>query len=316
MKQINTAAPTTSGPGARSSVADRQALLITLLVLVDSMHFVFARLLLPHISPTVSAMYVMAIATAQVGLYGLWRGELRWSALRENLPFFLAIGALIGASTYCSYVAVGFVDAGTASMLGKLSIVYSIGFGLFWLRERLHRAQIAGAAVAVVGTIVIAYQPGNVAQIGSLIIVGSTFMYALHTALVKRYGGEIEFVNFFFYRLLGTTVALMVIALGASAAGQGGLALPRGIAWLLLPLVATVDVVISRIFFYVALRRLQLSLHAIILTLSPVAAVLWSVLLFGEAPNAQQAIGGAFVLVGVLVAMLNPARVGRRAAAK
>lgn len=304
-----------AAPAAPPTLAERQTLLITLLVLVDSMHFIFARMLLPHISPTVSAMYVMAIGTVQVGIFGLWRGELRWSALRENLPFFLAIGALIGASTYCSYVAVGFVDAGTASMLGKLSIVYSIGFGLFWLRERLNSAQITGAAVAIVGTIIIAYQPGDVAQIGSLIIVGSTFMYALHTALVKRYGGEIEFVNFFFFRLLGTTAALFVIALGASAVGWGELALPRGIAWLLLPLVATVDVVISRIFFYVALRRLQLSLHAIILTLSPVAAVLWSLLLFGEAPNAQQALGGACVLIGVLVAMLNPVRVGRKAAA-
>ena len=39
-------------------------LLVTVLLIVDSLHFAFARLLLPYISPGVSAMYVLAIGTA------------------------------------------------------------------------------------------------------------------------------------------------------------------------------------------------------------------------------------------------------------
>ena len=47
------------------------ALLFALLLLIDSLHFVFARALLPHISPWVSAMYVLAIGTLEVGIYRL-----------------------------------------------------------------------------------------------------------------------------------------------------------------------------------------------------------------------------------------------------
>ena len=81
--------------------------------------------------------------------------------------------------------------------------------------------------------------------------------------------------------------------------GQGSWQQPSGIAWLLLLLVATVDVVCSRVLYYLALRRLQMSHHAILLTVSPVIAVLWSLLLFGEAPTWQGFIGGTAVLLGV-----------------
>ena len=46
--------------------------------------------------------------------------------------------------------------------------------------------------------------------------------------------------------------------------------------WLLIVVAGTVDIVISRTLYYVALRRLPMSLHAIILTLSPVVTLLWA----------------------------------------
>jgi drug/metabolite transporter (DMT)-like permease len=69
----------------------------------------------------------------------------------------------------------------------------------------------------------------------------------------------------------------------------------------LLALVGTVDVVVSRTLYYVALRRLKMSVHSIVLTLSPVAAILWSLLLFETLPTLQQLAGGVAVMMGVLI---------------
>ena len=44
-----------------------------------------------------------------------------------------------------------------------------------------------------------------------------------------------------------------------------------------------------------------MSIHSIVLTLSPVAAVLWSLLLFDTLPTLQQFLGGAAVILGVLI---------------
>ncbi|MEZ4736334.1 MAG: DMT family transporter [Caldilineaceae bacterium] len=270
--------------------------LLVLVLLFDSMHFIFARLLLPYVSPDVSAMYVMGVATVQVGLYGWATGQLRLAALRHHWRFFLIIGILIGVSTHLGFIAVGYIDVGTAAMLNKISTVFSVAFGIFWLRERFTRIQLLGTAIAIVGSFVIAYQPDAQLQWGALLILIGSFCYSLHFAVVKRHGDTIDFLNFFFYRVLSTTLVLFL-----SAAGRNVLAWPSLNGWLVILLAGTLDVTISRILYYLALRRLNMSLLSVITTLSPVAAILWAVLLFGTLPTGQQLLGGLGVLVGVLV---------------
>ena len=271
-------------------------LLITALLIVDSLHFIFARLLLSHISPNASVLYVLAISTIEVALFGLVRGRIHFRVLKEHLPFFLVIGFLIGTSTNINYVAVKFIDPGTAALLVKMSILLGLGFGLFWLREKLAPAQMVGALVAIAGVLIVTFQPGDYFRLGSLMVLGSTVMYALHAALVKRYGGEMDLLNFFFFRLLCTTGFLILFTVGRRA-----LVWPSTTAWALLALTGTVDVVISRTLYYVALRRLKMSVHSVVLALSPVAAILWSLLLFRTVPTLQQLIGGAGVILGVVI---------------
>lgn len=273
--------------------------LFAVLLLVDSLHFIFARAFLPYFEPVVSATFVLLVGTIQVGIYGLWRRELHLSSLRKYFWFYLAIGFLVGASTALSYSAVAFIDVGTASMLAKTSTLFSIGIGLWWLHERLHRYQLVGALLAFVGVLIITFQPGDLLRWGALMVLASTIMYALHTALVKRHGNRMGFVDFFFFRLFFTTLTL-----GAIALTRPFTITPEPSMWLLLIVAGTVDIVISRTLYYLALRRLPMSLHAIILTLSPVVTIAWSFFLFDSFPGPQQLLGGAIVIIGVALAAL------------
>ena len=281
-------------------ISDQKGLLIAALLMIDSLHFVFARLMLPHIEPAVSAMYVMIVGMVVVGVYGFIRGQIKIDLLFKNIWFFLSVGLLVAVSTNINYEAVALIDAGTAAILGKTSILFGLGYGLFWLREDLRRPQFIGAAVAIVGVFVITFQPGDYLRMGSLMILGSACMYALHAAIVKRFGQKMEFTNFFFFRLLCTSAILFVMAVTRKS-----LVVTGATAWGLLILVGTLDVAISRGLYYLALRRLKLSIHAVILTLSPVAAILWALFLFDTLPNFQQAIGGVGVIIGVMVVLLN-----------
>jgi DME family drug/metabolite transporter len=285
-----------ANPVAVSPSAVDKPILTASLVMIDSVHFVFARLLLPQLPPSLSVFYIMAIGTLQVGLYGVFCRRIHLRTFYKNLWFFLAIAALIGISTIINYEAVAFIDAGTASILGKASILMNTGLGMFWLRESLTRLQRFGALCALSGVLVITFQPGDYIRLGSLLILLSAFLYALHTAIVKRYGQEMDFVEFFFFRLFSTTALLFFIALGRSA-----LVWPDPMTWALLMMAATVDVVISRALFYIVLRRMPMSILSIVLTLSPVAAIFWAFLLFDTIPSMQQLIGGAGVIVGVFM---------------
>lgn len=276
--------------------------LVVALLLVDSLHFVFARLMLPHANPFLSALFVMAIGAAEVGIFGIVTKRLSLATLLRHWRFFVAIGFCIGVSTAISYSAVAIIDPGTASILGKTSIVYGVVIGILWLGDRFSRAQVVGALVALVGLVIVTFQPGDYLRVGSLLILFSTLLYSIHAALTKRYGGGMDLLNFFFYRLLLSSFVLFAIA-----AFQGELALPATpTAWGLLILTGTVDVVISRTLYYTALRRLDMSVFSIVLTAAPVAAILWSFLLFGLFPNPRQLVGGVVVLVGVLVVTSAP----------
>jgi drug/metabolite transporter (DMT)-like permease len=288
---------------AQSRLINNAPLVVICLLIVDSFHFVFARLLLPYLPPTTSAMYVLGVATIEVAVFlAIW-DKIDFAVLRRHLWFFLSIGFLVAASTVLNYGSVAFIDPGTASLLGKMSTLFSLGFGLIWLHERFSTGQFLGALVAVVGTFTIAFQPGELIWVGALMVVASTFMYALHAALVKRHGNGMSLADFFLFRLACTTAFLLLFALG-----RGELIVPGWPVWLILLIAGTVDVTISRTLYYLTLRRLNLSIHAIILTLSPAVAILWTLFLFGVEPTLQQLLGGIAVIAGVLMVSLSQAR--------
>ncbi|MCB0108098.1 MAG: DMT family transporter [Caldilineaceae bacterium] len=293
----------TNSMQSKEVFANPMIAVLPLLLLFDSMHFVFARLLAPHIAPDSGSFYVLGTAMVIFGAYAAVTRRLDLRIFWDHKWFFLSIGALIGLSTNLGYTAVLYLDAGTASMLNKLSTLFSLLFGVLWLRERFRAGQWVGATLAIAGVFTIAFQPGDYLRFGTLLIICGTLSYALHTAIVKRNGGQIDFINFFFFRVATSTLALLLIAVG-----RGKLVWPSNDAWLLLIVTGVVDVVLSRICYYWALRHMTMSVHSLILTLSPVLAVLWSYLLIGDWPTWQQLIGGGAVVIGVLLVMRSQQR--------
>jgi len=288
-------------PESRPAPLASTPLLFTGLLIVDSLHFVFARALLPHLPPEMSALLLLGIAAVEVGAFQAARGGICVDVLWRHWRFFAAIGLMIAASTAINYTAVAFIDPGTASLLGKTGVVFTLALGALWLRERLRPIELLGAALAIAGAFVIGFQPGTQLRFGSVLVLVSTFLYALHTAVVKRHGEGIEFGSFFLWRIATTAAFLLVFATARDA-----LVWPSGTAWLLAAVAATVDVVISRALYYLSLRRMPMSIHTIILTLSPVVTILWALALFGETPSALSLVGGALVVAGVAAVTLRP----------
>lgn len=273
--------------------------LIASLLLVDSLFFISARLLGSRLDPFVASFYYMLVGAIELTLYALFTRKLDFRLLRRHIGLFAAIGFCVALAIALSYIAVGYIDPGTASMLSQIGVLVALALGYLWLGERLRLGQWMGAALAVTGLFVVTFQPQLSLRLGALLVLLSNSAYVLHTALAKRYASEMDFVNFFTLRVIATTAFLLLFALGSRA-----LVVPDGTTVLLLLLFGTTDVVISRALYYMALRRLSLSLHTIALTLSPILTILWSWLLFDEVPVGLQLLGGALVIAGVLTASL------------
>jgi len=298
---------TTPAADARAAAWKKQApTVMVVLLIVDSLHFVWARLLLPYLPPVASSLYVLAIATVETAVYlGVTR-QVNWQILRRHFRFFAVVGLLVAMATALSYAAIAYIDPGTAALVARMGTIFSLLLGYFWLKDRMRWPARVGVAVAVVGVFIIGYQPagtGMILQWGAVLALASTLTYSLHTAVVKRYGDDIEFGNFFLFRVGSTTLFLLLFALW-----RGEVVVPHGRAWLYLLLAGTIDVAISRVLYYLALRRLSMSLHTILLTLSPVATILWSLALFSERPSTQGLVGGTAVLIGIVIVTVSRGR--------
>lgn len=278
----------------------RLPLIVFVLLVVDSLHYVFARLLLPYLPPVTSSFYYMTIATVQIALFAAVTRRIDWSILRAHLRFFLIIGFLIATSTTFSYAAVVYIDPGTAALIARMNTIFALALGIFWLKEKLVRGEILGTLLAVVGVFVISFQWGNGGDytwLGTLLVLASTFLYALHAAIVKKEGEDIDFLNFFLFRMMASSFFLFIFAVG-----RRELIWPTGReVWLILLVTATVNVTISRSLYYLVLRRFRLTIMTVILTLSPVITILWSMALFGERPSLQGLVGGTAVILGVML---------------
>ncbi len=276
---------------------------IGMLLLFDSFHLILARWLSNSLHPLASSFWVLTIATVEIAVFLKVMGLIEWQLLKTHFRFFFSIGFIVAVATSMNYTAVTFVDAGTASMLSRSSTIFAIAFGVIWLKDRLTPLQWLGAAVALIGVLTISFQPIQSFQIGALFVLGSAFSYSLHAAIVKRYGGDIDFGNFMLFRVGLTAAVLLVFLLSATFTASTPIQVvpQNSFQWMAVTVTATIDVVFSRVFYYWSLRQVELSYHSIFLILAPVVTVLWSFLIFGEVPNLQTFIGGAIVILGIFV---------------
>ncbi len=277
-----------------------QFAILAAMLVIDSMHLIFGRMLAFLMPPLVSGFYVMLLAIAQLTAYMWWTGKTDMSVFRSHWRFFAIIGFLVASATWFSYLSVSYIDAGTASLLGRMSTVITLALSYFWLRETLTKQELLGAVFCIVGAFVISFRGSDVLQLGTLFVLAAVTFYSLHIAIVKRYGEDMDFLNFFFWRVLMTAFFLTVFVAGTNAWQLP----PSPYAWLVLVITALVDVVISRILYYWALRQMRLGIHTIVLTLTPVLTILIALMFFGEQPEVRGLIGGAIVLLGIVIVAL------------
>ena len=106
-------------------------LLVAGLLLVDSLYYIFARILLPLVPPAAGAMWMLVLGALQIAV--ILRGRIDWGVLWRHRWLFLTVGILVGVNTNMGFVAIKYVDPGTASLLSRTSIIFGVALGVSWL---------------------------------------------------------------------------------------------------------------------------------------------------------------------------------------
>lgn len=188
--------------------------------------------------------------------------------------------------------------------------LFVAAFSGLLLGEHMPRAAVPGALVALVGALLIGLNSitglsGDLG--GDLLALAGAVLMAGHW-MCSRYARR-EIPAMPYTLLVYVQTALILLALTPVL---GGIQVTGTAVWYILGL-AVGCTLLGHMMFTVALGKISAAVVSFALLGEPVGAMVWSMLLFHEIPNALLVIGGLVVLAGLALYLVGDLRHGKAA---
>lgn len=264
------------------------------------------RMAAPELGPIGLTLGRLLIAAVALLLIGLLRG-IRLPRLAD-MPLIISCG-IVGMAAYQLLLGWGelYVPAGTTSMIVSASPIFSVAIAAWLLREKPSTMTIIGTAVAVSGVAVVCFARAGIALSSAVwIIVVAGLLFGIYNPLtrplLRKYTG-LEVATY-------ATISSAIITLLMTPWAWADLVSANGQAWAATAYLGVFPSAVGYALWGYALSRLTVASATSILYLVPPIAVTIAYFWLGEIPTITEGIGGAIVLVGVL--LLNSGRIPRR----
>ncbi len=259
--------------------------------------------LLKSASTTLSGVEISAIRFA---VAGVCMAPFLWKVPRRTW----SDGALLGALALVSYVSqaygMQFISSNRSAFLTSLAVLMVPLLGLFW-GGRLSSIVLASALMACAGIGFMSWE-GGAHALGDSATLLCALTYALYViVLSQRSRGHDS------RQLTATQIAFMAVfsAVWIGLAGIGNDSLttlgprlaPHAVSLLYLGVVATAGMLLLQAM---AQRHVSADKAAVVYAMEPVFAALFGWLWLGEVLSARAALGGAMVVVAVILSELKP----------
>jgi drug/metabolite transporter (DMT)-like permease len=254
-----------------------------------------------------SVSTVVNPATFSVWWYGL-AGIYAWIAtlvrretqhakgIRSGWKPLLGLVVFNAGGAILYFMEIDLTNPALVSFFGRLRTVYIVLLGVLFLRERMNGQEWAGAAVTVLGTLLIAYRGGSVLGSVFLLALVENFLMATSTIMAKSAVRHISPFPLAGYR--GVLIALVILVY-AVVTGQWQWVDGRTMA--IMALGALSGPFLGHVMNYASLARVGAGKAAIVAATQPVFVTVYTALLFGDLPALQQALGGALTIAGVVL---------------
>lgn len=262
--------------------------------------FVTVKYALRGIKPLTFVVIWFGAVSIYGGIYAaLWRPA--WGVqLRRNFRPIAAAALVNPLAAIPFWFAMQWLDPTVAAFLILSGTIYSILLGYLFLGERFTLWSATGMFLPLGGVALMTYRSGQVELVGMALILVSCFMASLSYMFAKT---AIETVD---PALIQVSRAVVTAAAGVLLAVVLG-HLHSDFAWhyLVVALIGAFfgELLAHTVFFY-ALRFVGLSEQATIAAVTPLIVAIYSLIFLGMLPTLRQSVGGAVVVIGVLLLTL------------
>ncbi len=258
---------------------------------------------LRHATPLWFALNRATLAALVTTLALAAFGRLKWP-VRQDVPAVLALGLLqLGGFFALMHTALGILPAGRSAILGNVTLFWLIPLAVWLLGEKVSRLRWAAAGLGLVGVVVLMAPwewPGISGSVvtGYVMLLCCSLLWSLAIIVTRRWPPSRSVLELLPYCFGLAALMLAPIALwrepqggiGAGALWQaafvGGIAAPIG-TW------ATIE----------AGRRLPGTIVSVGFLVVPALGVVVSNLWLGETLGWDVVLGGALIVLAVLMAV-------------
>lgn len=281
--------------------------MVVLLGVCWGLNWIAVRMALDEIRPWSLRCLGMGLGTALLLAVSALRG-LRLAVPAGRPRGQLAIAGLLNVAAFGVFTAFAQLSGSTSrvTMVAYTMPIWSVVLARLVLGERLDAMRAAALALAVAGLAVLVAplaRTGTAAGIGWALAAGLS--WAAGTVYLKRARIDADPVAIAVWQLAAGFVA---VAVGA-AAFEGA---PRGwpthaSTYWAVAYHVVLGMALPYLLWFAIVRRLPASSAALGTLLVPVVAVLGAIVLLGERPDANDAIGFVLILGAVAAVLLRPA---------
>ncbi len=260
-------------------------------------NFITIKYALRGINPLTFVVIWFGAVSIYGGIYAvIWRPP--WAMqLRRNFRPISAAALLNPVAAIPFWFAMQWLEPTVAAFLCLSGTIYAIVLGYLFLGERFTLCSATGMLFAIGGIAFMTYHSGRVELVGMALILGGCFMASLSYMFAKT---AIETTDPALIQVSRAVVTAAAGLLLAVVLGQ----IHTDLAWhyLLVALLGAFfgEFLAHTIFFY-ALRFVGLSEQATIAAITPLMVAIYSLIFLGMLPTLRQSIGGAVVMIGVLL---------------
>ncbi|HKG49906.1 MAG TPA: DMT family transporter [Actinomycetales bacterium] len=252
--------------------------------------------------PVADFLAVRFAVAAAVMLVLFWRPLRRLG--RPHVRQGLALGAVYGAAQVLQTLGLAVTPAAVSGFITGMYVVLTPVIAAVVLRHRPPSTTWLAVAMSAGGLALLALRGFSVGT-GELLVLACAALYAIHIVGLGAWSDARDAVG------LATMQMVAIAGLCTLAALPGGVTLPAsGAAWAAVLYTAVVAGAGTLVVQTWAQAHLSSTRAAIIMTMEPVFAALFAVLLGGEHLTWRMLGGGLLVLAAMYVVELTPARSG------
>jgi drug/metabolite transporter (DMT)-like permease len=286
-------------PGRSLPAARLATLLLIAVTAVWGSTFFLIRDLVAHVPSADFLTVRFAIAAGVMAV--VFHRQTRALGRREVLVG-VGLGVLYGGAQLLQTVGLEHTDASVSGFVTGTYVVLTPVLGALLLRDRVPGTTWVAVLLATAGLAVLSLRGFSVG-FGEALTLGAAALYALHILGLGRYSTSASATG------LATVQAVVIAVVALVGALPGGITLPQtGGQWTSLLYMALVAGAVALWAQTWAQSHLPATRAAIVMTMEPVFAAFFAVLLGGESLTARMLLGGGLVLAAMYVVEL----LGRR----